>query len=94
MSPWLLLPDSAAGVSPAHSDFANLPLGTCRMLGLVSTVAVVILFVVLMMAFRTGPRTRDANESSEMEAGSAKKAEEGGMMSRKGSASLEVWRVE
>ena len=94
MFPWLLLPQSAIGVLPTHPDLTYLPLETCRMLWLVFISAIAILSVVIRMASRTGPRTGDVNEGSEMEKGSIKEAKEEEMIFRRRSGSVGVWRVE
>ena len=76
MSLWLLLPESAIGVSPTHANVAYLPLERCRMLWLICITAIAIPFAVVGMASRTGPRTGDVNEGSEMERGRKVEAEE------------------
>ena len=96
MSPWLLLPGSAIGISPAEPDLAFLLQDTYRMVWVIFVPAVAILFVVVGMASRVGARTRDANEGSEMEKGMQGEAVGGEMRLRKGSGSGcgGVWRVE
>ena len=64
------------------------------MLWLVFITAIVILSVLIRMASRTGPRTRDVNEGSEVEKGRMKEAEDEEVISRRGSSSVVVWRVE
>ena len=94
MSPWLLLPQSTIGVLPTHLDLRDLPLETCRMLWLGFITAMVILSGLIWMASRTGSRTRDVNEGSEMEKGRMREVEDEEVISRRGSSGLGVWRVE
>ena len=56
--------------------------------------AVAVLVVVVRMASRTAPRTRDVNEESEMEKGGKWGGEEEAVVLRRGSGSVGVWRVE
>ena len=96
MSPWLLLPGSAIGISPAKLDLAYLLQDTYRMVWLIFVPAVTILFIVVGMASRVGGRTRDVNVGSEMEKGMQEEAVGEEMRLRKGSGSGcgGVWRVE
>lgn len=94
MSPWLLFPQSTIGVLPTHPDLTYSPLETCRMFWLVFITAIVILSGLIWMASRTGPRTRDVNEGSEMEKGRMKEAEDDEVNSRRENSSVLVWRVE
>lgn len=94
MSPWLLLPESAPGISLGDADLMYLRLETCGILWLIFITAIATLFVVFRMVFRSGPRARDVNEGSEMEKGRTMEAKEEEMMLRRRSSSMGVWRVE
>lgn len=95
MSPWLLLPESGTGISPAALDLTYLSRDTCWMiLWLFFIPAVAVLFVVVRMASSIGTRSKGVDEGSEMEKGSVNENGKEGVVLRRGSGSGGVWRVE